>query len=258
MLDRTLVWSFFKEIPEPFRRAMLREYLQYKTLQFIYNSIFGPGLIFIGGTALRIFYGGKRFSEDLDFDNRGVSEKDFEQLGKNVACEFKLEGINCNAAIKVKGVLTVKLRFTDVLQKWELTGHADEILMIKLDAYPQGYEYKPDVRILNRLDVITSVPIAPSGLLLAQKLFSIISRKRVMGRDIYDAACLFAIAKPDTGYLQAKTGFSEVGHLSEIITERLSTVDLDILARDVMPFLSKPNDIARLMAFPEILCNWNA
>jgi predicted nucleotidyltransferase component of viral defense system len=37
-------------------------------------------LCFIGGTALRLCYGHERFSEDLDFDNNGLSFEDFELM----------------------------------------------------------------------------------------------------------------------------------------------------------------------------------
>ena len=45
----------------------LREYLQTITLKHVYRSPQGAALSFMGGTALRMCYNIKRYSEDLDF-----------------------------------------------------------------------------------------------------------------------------------------------------------------------------------------------
>lgn len=48
-------------------RNLLKEYLHYFVLDFIYNSEF-KDLIFYGGSCLRILYDLPRMSEDLDFE----------------------------------------------------------------------------------------------------------------------------------------------------------------------------------------------
>ena len=45
----------------------LREKMQEITLAGLYRAIFFKHAVFYGGTALRIFHGLNRFSEDLDF-----------------------------------------------------------------------------------------------------------------------------------------------------------------------------------------------
>ena len=57
MLDRLIVCDAFPGIPDTFKRAMLREYLQYKTLQFIFRAKGSSGLVFTGGTALMNWLG---------------------------------------------------------------------------------------------------------------------------------------------------------------------------------------------------------
>jgi len=47
-------------------RAVLVEYLQHEILDSIYKQPGSENLSFIGGTAIRIVYESKRFSEDLD------------------------------------------------------------------------------------------------------------------------------------------------------------------------------------------------
>ena len=50
---------------------VLREYYEFLVLREIFNSQAGDRLVFKGGTALRIFYGLPRYSDDLDFSLSG-------------------------------------------------------------------------------------------------------------------------------------------------------------------------------------------
>ncbi len=47
--------------------VVAREFIQLTVLKELYSSNFSRQIYFKGGTALRLIYGGKRFSEDLDF-----------------------------------------------------------------------------------------------------------------------------------------------------------------------------------------------
>ena len=68
MLDLNQLVSQYPANLRPFSRFILREYLQHKLLQLIYDSAYADRFIFLGGTCLRIVHGNQRFSEDLDFD----------------------------------------------------------------------------------------------------------------------------------------------------------------------------------------------
>ena len=80
MLELKEIESFYPEYLRPFKSNILREYLQYKMLEAVYSSEFGRNLVFMGGTAIHIAHGLPRFSEDLDFDNRGLDKSGFEAL----------------------------------------------------------------------------------------------------------------------------------------------------------------------------------
>ena len=80
MLSINQIEKYYPESLRGFKRNILREYLQYKILDIIFNSRLAPKLSFLGGTALRIVHGNNRFSEDLDFDNFQLTETDFVQL----------------------------------------------------------------------------------------------------------------------------------------------------------------------------------
>ena len=256
MLDRSIVYNAFPGIPGTFKRAMLREYLQYKALQFIFSAKESGQLVFMGGTALRVFYGSRRFSEDIDFDSKDLSNDDLQRIALTVVNEFKLEAVECNATFSRGSTFSAKLRFTDVLQQWELTRHREEVLTLKFDASPQRYNYVPQVKVLNRLDVIVPVPAASAELILAQKLYAILNRRRIMGRDLYDASYLFGFTEPDMDYLEQKVHISSRKNIEELIVKRLCERSIDELVLDLEPFVPTRNNLLRVKLFPEILRSW--
>ena len=93
MLSLKNIASYYPLKLQSFPRYMLREYLQCKILQTIFNSPLAVKLSFIGGTALRVVHENARFSEDLDFDNFGISRTDFDGLSSRVKKELELEGV---------------------------------------------------------------------------------------------------------------------------------------------------------------------
>jgi predicted nucleotidyltransferase component of viral defense system len=80
MISLSQIEQYYPQQLRQFKRNILREYLQYKILEIIFNSRLASKLSFLGGTALRVVHDNTRFSEDLDFDNFKLSEKEFAQL----------------------------------------------------------------------------------------------------------------------------------------------------------------------------------
>ena len=60
-----------------FDRYMLKEYLQLLILDHLATTPYINKVSFIGGTNLRLIQGIDRFSEDLDFDCKELSEDEF-------------------------------------------------------------------------------------------------------------------------------------------------------------------------------------
>ena len=92
MLEFQQIKEQYPENLQRFERSILREYLQYKILQAIFDSKHANRLSFLGGTALRIVYGNTRFSEDIDLDNFGLSWQEFEEVIQKVSRFLSLEG----------------------------------------------------------------------------------------------------------------------------------------------------------------------
>ena len=80
------ILSFAQEygLPVSKKRAILREFLQVKILNIIYQQKASSLLSFTGGTSLRLLKNLDRFSEDLDFDNLGLEHKNISSIVENV------------------------------------------------------------------------------------------------------------------------------------------------------------------------------
>src|SRR5215469_1152916 len=92
MLSLTEIQKNYPENLQGFRNFILREYLQHKILQFIFDSPYMELIAFLGGTCLRIVHGNSRFSEDLDFDNFGLTEQTFGKIADYVGDRLSREG----------------------------------------------------------------------------------------------------------------------------------------------------------------------
>jgi predicted nucleotidyltransferase component of viral defense system len=204
MLDLKQIESFYPKNLKPFKKNLLREYLQYKILEIIYDSEFGEKLVFMGRTAARIIHENTRFSEDLDFDNVGLSQSDFEHLTALTQRKLEQEGYTVEISNIFRSAFTCNIKISGLLFEYKLTGHRAEKILIKINTEPQNYNYQPDKIILNKFDVFLRINVVPVDILFAQKLYAIFGRRRTMGRDFYDAVFLLGKTKPNLDYLKLK------------------------------------------------------
>lgn len=200
MLELKQIESFFPEHLRHFKRNLLREYLQYKILDTVFGSRDGQRLVFMGGTAIHIAYGLPRFSEDLDFDNQGLTQTAFKALVQVVANKLALEGYVIETSVSFKEAFSADVKFMKVLFDAGLSGHREEKILIKLGTEPQNFQYIPQRVMINKFDVFSGINVVPPDILLSQKLCAVLMRKRAMGRDFYDALFLTGMTKPHEGY----------------------------------------------------------
>lgn len=238
----------------PYKRFILREYLQYKILEIIFSGPFSTKLCFLGGTCLRIIHNQQRFSEDLDFDNFNLSEKEFKSISKNIENKLLSEGYEVECKEIIKGAFHCYIRFPKILFNEGLTGHLEEKILIQLDTEAQGYKFNPEAFILNKFDVFTSILTTPLPILLAQKFYAVINRKRNKGRDFYDIIFLLSKGiKPDLDYINFKLGITEGNALKNKILETCNTISMQEMADDVAPFLFNPSDVKKILLFKDYL-----
>jgi predicted nucleotidyltransferase component of viral defense system len=255
MLSLTEIEKFYPENQRPFKRNILREYLQYRILQIIFDTEYADKLSFMGGTCLRIVFGTNRFSEDLDFDNFGLTTIEFESLSGIVAKHLEDEGYTVEIKTVHKGAFRCYIRIPGLLFDNNLSNYEEEKILIQLDTEAQKFDYQPEGFLLNKFDVLSKIYYTPVPILLSQKLWAILNRKTPKGRDYYDVMHLFGLAQPDYRYLTMKAGIKDVHELRKSLLAKLKSVDLKMLARDVAAFLIQPNEVKRIELFPEFVKN---
>lgn len=249
MLDLKHIESFYPPRLRLFKRNILREYLQYKILEQIFGSPWAGKLVFMGGTAIHLLHGNTRFSEDLDFDNRGMDGVSFRELGDFIVKALTRQGYDVEIKTVVKSALHLHVRFSRVLFDTGISRHRDEVMTVQVDAEPQNYSYAPDKVLLSRFDVFTRIAAVPAKLLVAQKITCLFTRKRPLGRDAFDIVYLAGIAAPDMAYLREKLGIVDKRELRERLLRRCAEIDFKQCARDVGPFLFTPEDVKKVEQF---------
>jgi predicted nucleotidyltransferase component of viral defense system len=249
MLDFQQIKDQYPENLQRFERAILREYLQYKVLQAVFDSNHASKLSFLGGTALRIVYRNNRFSEDIDLDNFGLSWTEFEEVIQKVKRFMALEGFEVEIRNVAKGAYRCYLKFPALLFEQGLSPFQEEKILIQVDSTAQDYTYKPETIILNKFDVFAEIRVTPLNILLSQKIYTAVNRKRPKGRDFYDITYLSSRTKPDMGLLNQKLGVDTAEGLRKEISARIKDFDFKYLADDVSPFLINQEDIKRVEKF---------
>jgi len=240
--------SSYPEKLKGFKRGILAEYLQCLILSYVFPLKKGD-LRFIGGTAVRLGWGSGRFSEDIDFDGKGVSRPEFEDIAGRVVKKLRLEGYDAEADLSFKGASRCFIRFPGIYHAYGLSARENEKLLIQLDYEPQEYSYKAVEKVINRFGIFTAVPSAPVDVLLSMKISALLGRKRPKGRDFYDVTYLFSFTQPDFKFLKLKNGIKDMDNLKEKLLQKADSLDMKAVAADVAPFLFAKEDVERVLNF---------
>ncbi len=257
MLNLSQIESFYPENLRVNQRSLLREYLQYVLLEIIYRSDYGRSLVFMGGTAIHIVHGNQRFSEDLDFDNRGLSKENFFALVEEISHKLELLGYQVELSNKLNNTYRCLIKFPGIFHQFSLSGHIREKLIIQIDTEPQNFDYQADQVLISNFDILLKINTVPVDILLAQKLLAILKRARPMGRDFFDAIFLFSKTNPNYNYLKEKMGLRDYNDYPKIVKDLLfkkcSEIDFNKLITEIKPFLFQPDDAQRILLFPNFI-----
>lgn len=245
MIDLNYINSFF---PAPiagnatFQKHILKEYVQLMVLDYLATSPYISKLAFIGGTNLRLIKGIDRFSEDLDFDCKDLTDDEFKEMTDGVLTFLHRSGINVEARDKVNPKLSAFRRniyFPEFLFELGLTGH-------QLD---QGVKYPIEKKHVQRCGFFFSLPIPPDSVLLSMKLSALLARAK--GRDFYDTMFLMQQTKPSYEFLSARVGINTPDELKKAILNKLKTIDLNVKKRDFEHLLFNVNAGEKILLFEE-------
>lgn len=253
MLTLQQIEQQYPESLRIFKRNILREYLQYKILEIIFSSDFATKLSFLGGTALRIVYGNTRFSEDLDFDNFGLQDNEFDALAEKVRVGLENQGLEVEVDTIAKGAYRCNIRLPGILFANELSPHQSEKILIQVDSAAHDFAYQPDKKIINKFDIFSEIFVTPLDILLAQKIYAAVNRKRAKGRDFFDIIFLLSMAKPNYAYLEQKINVHNGQELKDRLQVSLQEIDFVGIVKDVEPFLFNPADTKKIRLFKEYI-----
>jgi len=236
-----------------FERGLLREYLQFLILEIIFSSNISTKLSFLGGTCIRIIHGIKRFSEDLDFDNKELSPDEFTSLAKTIEIELQRQGFDVETSVTEKKAIHCHVKFSNILFENRLSDIKTEKIDIQIDTFDQGYKYESELYLLNKFNVFKQIRITPKEVILSQKLWTITQRSRAKGRDYYDILFLLQNTKPDMEFLNLKFGTSNWDEAKEKILDGIKDVYLEGMVKDVQPFLIDIKDSEKIKQFKDYL-----
>ncbi len=100
--------------------------MQHVILGSIYKKRASENLSFMAGTAIKMVYNGKRFSENLDLDNFGLSFLQFQKLLEKVLVDMKAKGFDLEFKFIEKGTCHCYIKFPKLLQASHLAVHKEK------------------------------------------------------------------------------------------------------------------------------------
>lgn len=234
------------------KKSILVEYIQYELLDSIYVQKKSEFLSFMGGTSIRIGYNGNRFSEDLDFDNFGLTFKEFEELIGKVVWHMGKKGFEIEFRFIQKGAYHCYIKFPELLFKSGLSASQTEKILVRIDTVNKEKLFNPNIFIINKFDLYRNILINPPEIILSQKLITILQRKREKGRDFYDASFLYGKTEPDFEYIEKCTNTKKENFIKMVIA-KCEKLDFKRLAKDIKPFLTDPSQAVRVEDFKSFI-----
>ncbi|MGN1214214.1 MAG: nucleotidyl transferase AbiEii/AbiGii toxin family protein, partial [Bacteroidaceae bacterium] len=223
-------------------------------LDYLSTSSYINKLAFIGGTNLRLIKGIDRFSEDLDFDCKELSEGEFIEMTNSVITFLQNSGLNVVARDKANAKLTAFRRniyFPEFLFDLGLSGHKEERFLLKIEAQDQGTNYTTEMQYVQKCGFFFSLPTPPDSVLLAMKFSALLARAK--GRDFYDTMFLMQQTKPSYSFLRERMGIATAEQLKNALNAKLNTTDLNVKKRDFEHLLFNVNSAEKILLFPTMI-----
>lgn len=264
----SLIAKYKPTTAQEFENA-LKATIQEITLAGLARAHFFEKAAFYGGTALRIFYGLPRFSEDLDFTLlseqhdfslksyfNSVSETlgsfglevEIEEIDKKIKTDVDSAFLKANTKIHFLKIEAGK-KFADKIQ-------SNKKISVKFEVDttpPLGFE--TEVKVLPP-PITSSVKVLKPAYLFAGKMHAILFRKwktRVKGRDFYDFLWYLGQKTPlNLGYLEVKMRDGKVWKeqrnmtredLMKMLEAKVKTIDFQAAGQDVAAFIEDPAEL---------------
>jgi len=248
--------------------AAMREIMQEIALAALSRTDFFDKAAFYGGTALRIFYGLDRFSEDLDFSLLAPNPdfsltpyfskivEEFQSLGMNVSIREKDKRIKTQveSAFLKSETIWQELVLEDLVKQHGISSNKTIKIKIEIDRIPPLGFSTEEKLLIRPYSFYVKCFTLPS--LFAGKLHALLFRKwksRVKGRDWYDMEWYIRKGVPLNmhHFLQraketndwTEDQISQVQILQLLIT-KIESVAFDSVKEDVVRFIADDQKLA--------------
>ncbi|MBI2638083.1 nucleotidyl transferase AbiEii/AbiGii toxin family protein [Candidatus Peregrinibacteria bacterium] len=238
---------------------LVREYLQVLILKAVYQSKYGSGLSFVGGTALRICYDLKRYSEDLDFAlDKKPRDYSFTKLNAIIAAFLKNSGFEID--VNVSSEKTVQksfIKISKVLHVFGLSSLESQKLHVKLeiDTRPvQVSDNEIETFFVTKFNEMFPILKHTDATLFAGKICAVLNRAYAKGRDFYDLLW-YLNRKQAVNLKYLNRALKQIGfgmqfkNSSEAINalqKKIAAIDAAIIMKDIGRFLEDPSEAAAL------------
>ena len=241
--------------------AAMREIMQEIALAALSRTDFFKRAAFYGGTALRIFHGLDRYSEDLDFSLLdadpsfsltpyfSVITDEFEGLGIRVSIREKEKRVKTpiDSAFLKSETLWQELVLEDIVVQHGISSNKSVKIKIEIDRVPpRGFETEEKL-LIKPFSFYVNCFSLPS--LFAGKLHALLFRKwknRVKGRDWYDMEWYirkgiplnvshFLVRASETNDWN-KASISK-DQIIELLRDKINSVSFNAVKEDVRKFI---------------------
>ncbi len=266
--------------------AAMREIMQEIALAALSRTDFFKKAAFYGGTALRIFHGLDRYSEDLDFSLLQTDPsfsltpyfsaitEEFEALGIRVSIREKDKRVKTpiESAFLKSETLWQELVLEDIVVQHGISSNKSVKIKIEIDRVPPlGFETEEKLLVKPFSFYVNCFSLSS---LFAGKLHALLFRKwknRVKGRDWYDMEWYirkgiplnvphFLVRAAETSNWQKETTNKE--QILNLLKDKINNVSFDAVKNDVRKFIRNDeqlkiwnanyfNDLVESMKFSE-------
>ncbi len=236
-------------------RTILQEELQKSVLTYLSRKGVFQTIVFQGGTALRLFYGNPRFSEDIDLVVREGSE--FLDLAE------PLNGLDNLCRTHYPFLVEFDLRQQkkdDFLQRYIFKARSDVVdirLHIEMANVPS---YKNNPRLMDYPPFQPPVRVEERSEILADKVRALTYRPYLKGRDLWDIYYLTRDSSLELDWNLVKKKVNDyhehVHELEERLAKLRGTLDSsgpNALKTEMRRFLPEPSFEGFLNDIPSII-----
>lgn len=245
------------------QKNAMKEVMQEIVLCGLSRAGFFKEAAFYGGTALRIFYGLDRFSEDLDFSLESANTE-FDLAAYLPTLEKEVRAFGCNVQITEKKKIGesnihpafLKANTKELLLQFyageAVSGGiaANDSLKIKLEIDVDPPRYATFERRYRLQPAPYEIKLYDAPSLFAGKIHAVLCRAwktRVKGRDLYDY--VFYLSRGisvnrkhlcerlvQSGYL-VQDASCTLEEIKKMLCERFASIDYEQAKQDVQPFI---------------------